>query len=45
MKKHCIRLSVCLIALLAGSCGSQPKGACVREAGIASTCGDDFTSG
>jgi hypothetical protein len=44
MKKHCIRLSVCLIALLMNSCGKVPKGACVREMGISSTCGDDFNS-
>jgi hypothetical protein len=45
MKRNFIWLSVFLIALLMVSCNSQPKGACVREAGIASTCGDDFTSG
>lgn len=40
-----MQLTVFFVALLMASCGRQPTGACVRGAGIAATCGDDFSSG
>jgi hypothetical protein len=42
---RCLVGFVVLAMALTCACSKQPGGACVRDAGIASTCGDDMTSG